>query len=151
MRAMPCSLKVQRNVKTSMKQNVYTCIFSFAEFLFQALMSKQRLFPQHGNPNTKLPPYWHSHNQLTNIDGATLPIDACRFTKSCLESLGNLQHHTIREAWPKYSDCEWHPILGKPSRARDTREIKNIGKVCKLESSRLVQNVTEVLDAPRRM
>lgn len=66
---------------------------------------------------------------------STLSVNARRFTKSNLESFGNLKHHTIREAWPKNRDCERHPILCKSSRTRDPYQIEDVGIVRKLKFS----------------
>ena len=64
---------------------------------------------------------------------ATLCVNTRRFTKGSLESLCNLEHHTVGEARPKNGDRERHPISSKAGRTRDAREVQNIGIVCKLK------------------
>ena len=59
-------------------------------------------------------------------------MHARRLVKRGLKSFGYLKHHPIRETWPQNRDRKWHPILSEPSRTGNTREIEDIGKVCKL-------------------
>jgi hypothetical protein len=50
------------------------------------------------------------------FNNPALSIDTRRLAKCSFEPLGNLEHHTIREALPKDRDRERHPIFSKPSR-----------------------------------
>ena len=62
-----------------------------------------------------------------------LPIDASGLAKRSLESLGDLEDHTVREAWSQDRNRKWHSIASESSRTRNARQIQNIGKVCELK------------------
>jgi hypothetical protein len=62
----------------------------------------------------------------------SLRFDTRRFAESGLETLGDLEYHAVGEARTEDRDSERHPVLGEARRARDARQIKNVGEVCKL-------------------